>query len=719
MNGVCGGGGSELFSWEDVTQPFLEACQQLQMGELLHDEVFGLFEAMSAIEMMDPKMDSGMSTNTTPLTFQTAVEAGHLPLKDLSVADSLGLIDESLSSLVAWLEGHSTVQTVFTNLYTHQPEKIEDKTMQSFTYCLLKLMSVIRVLISRAGVYEEEDHQSSIFGFRLFGSEIPNLVPLLREAEEHSLKQARALKGKEEQEEEAEGYTGIASRLKFVRFLFNALTSIEKGEMSEGFKFLSYSKEQIQSIMDTVRLGSTPLPGKHMLGFEPLANQRLLPPTFPRYTKMKNREQSYSYFCTVIENVLSVTGVNQLNGFHATLNFFQDFSSRSPCLLSRSILQIMYTPLGLQIAPPSTTTTSSPQNPTPLLQEILKESCRDFHAPPALLAAPVRVASQPPSPLHSQQVKQCLDAFFNQCSRPFGLLIQSYGHNRARQREKIQIILEEFFTVQEEADKIDNLLNTLSLQAEGGSGEPHALYLSTWLIYHVLRLMIRYVLSGFELELYAAHEYTYVFFYLHDLLYPWLINCLHRADTSISEHIAAVEAKKKDKSKKKSKSVAKRSPKTRPYSVEIATYQANSLLCGGLFKFLVAVRKEGKIHTPNPQFDNESVRYEHRFGAFVGLLTPPLAPYTQYKEVVSLTEELNAKDLYLIASKDFGQARQILESVIQNCDVGNDQLTEVKSLATLAKTNLVVSSLLARDSVDRGVTFHFNLHPSYPLLKLS
>ena len=46
-------------------------------------------------------------------------------LFSLSVADSLGLIDESLSSLVAWLEGHSTVQTVFTNLYTHQPEKVQ------------------------------------------------------------------------------------------------------------------------------------------------------------------------------------------------------------------------------------------------------------------------------------------------------------------------------------------------------------------------------------------------------------------------------------------------------------------------------------------------------------------------------------------------------------------------------------------------------------------
>lgn len=33
------------------------------MGELLHGYFFGLFEAMSAIEIMDPKMDAGMMCN--------------------------------------------------------------------------------------------------------------------------------------------------------------------------------------------------------------------------------------------------------------------------------------------------------------------------------------------------------------------------------------------------------------------------------------------------------------------------------------------------------------------------------------------------------------------------------------------------------------------------------------------------------------------------------
>ncbi len=47
----------------------------------MHNEMFGLFEAMSAIEMMDPKMDAGMCCNKNtepPLTFDTAVSVSIL-----------------------------------------------------------------------------------------------------------------------------------------------------------------------------------------------------------------------------------------------------------------------------------------------------------------------------------------------------------------------------------------------------------------------------------------------------------------------------------------------------------------------------------------------------------------------------------------------------------------------------------------------------------------
>ena len=48
----------------------------------MHHELFGLFEAMSAIEMMDSRMDAGMCCNKekAPLTFETAVQV-NLALK--------------------------------------------------------------------------------------------------------------------------------------------------------------------------------------------------------------------------------------------------------------------------------------------------------------------------------------------------------------------------------------------------------------------------------------------------------------------------------------------------------------------------------------------------------------------------------------------------------------------------------------------------------------
>lgn len=50
---------------------------ELELGELIHHQkLFGLFEAMSAIEMMDPKMDAGMccNKNAAPLTYEVAVQ---------------------------------------------------------------------------------------------------------------------------------------------------------------------------------------------------------------------------------------------------------------------------------------------------------------------------------------------------------------------------------------------------------------------------------------------------------------------------------------------------------------------------------------------------------------------------------------------------------------------------------------------------------------------
>ena len=98
--------------------------------------------------------------------------------------------------------------------------------------------------------------------------------------------------------------------------------------------------------------------------------------------------------------------------------------------------------------------------------------------------------------------------------------------------------------------------------------------------------MIRYILSGFELELFSAHEYPYLYWYLYELLYPWLTTCLHKADAHLLEydHYLENQSKNQGKSAKKKPKNSNKNKKPRPYVKEITHCQAFSTLCSGYFK---------------------------------------------------------------------------------------------------------------------------------------
>ncbi len=56
---------------------------------------------------------------------------------------------------MTWLEGHSLAQTMFTNLYLHNPYVIEDRVLKAFSINMLKTIDIIRDRVNRASVFEE------------------------------------------------------------------------------------------------------------------------------------------------------------------------------------------------------------------------------------------------------------------------------------------------------------------------------------------------------------------------------------------------------------------------------------------------------------------------------------------------------------------------------------------------------------------------------------
>ncbi len=344
-----------LYDWKPVTKEFMEACKDLELGELLHDETFGLFEAMSAIEMMDPKMDAGMPRvgqmkRRKPTNFAEAVKAGKLPMENLPLRDLVAVVDHTMACLVTWLEGHSLAQTVFTNLYLHcgdDPEKRSpQQELRSFTVATLKLIDLVRDLIAKASVFEEEDFQPLIYGFQL-ASDVPGLKAMsgLKETEDSMQKRMRAVKQDPDCDEYREAMA-VCCRAKFSRHFYLALTFLIKADVGEAVKHLANAKDQLEAIRSTIGVGTPANPEDGtVLGFEPTVNQRLLPPTFPRYTEIRGREAAYSYLGSLIERVHEAIKISEVHTFHNALEFFIAFGRNSPCVLSRSVSQLLFKPL--------------------------------------------------------------------------------------------------------------------------------------------------------------------------------------------------------------------------------------------------------------------------------------------------------------------------------------------------------------------------------------
>ncbi|GFY63350.1 n-alpha-acetyltransferase 35, NatC auxiliary subunit [Trichonephila inaurata madagascariensis] len=364
---------------------------------------------------------------------EDGTEADKLKIKDLTVEEQIGIIDATLACLVTWLEGHSLAQTVFTNLYLQKPHLVEDKIIRAFSIHSLKLLDVIREFINKAGVFEEEDFQPVMYGYKL-ANDIPvgKATAMLKEVEEELLKKVKQSRSKPGEEQDLqvqaqhEESVALYSRIKFCRLLYQAL------------RFISEEKER------TIHLGIRPDPKAEssnradyptILGFEPLVNQRLLPPTFPRYTKIKTRKESVEYLTLLTTRLRTICGITECITFHSALDFLSEFSKTSPCVLSRSVLQLLYMNQAKCSEPGKVLGTMH-------IVDVLRDAIKAFIKPPALM---------PRSPLmFNPSAKEYVETFLSHSIRPFCTLVQISGHNRARQRDKLSHLLEELAALQEE-----------------------------------------------------------------------------------------------------------------------------------------------------------------------------------------------------------------------------------------------------------------------------
>ncbi|KAI9282160.1 Mak10 subunit, NatC N-terminal acetyltransferase-domain-containing protein [Sporodiniella umbellata] len=166
--------------WKDVTKLAEIATEDLNIGQLLSSNRFSLYDAINAIEIMDPRMDTGLFRETAHFDVY----------KRLSLEDTLDVMDSLVVREMSWISGHSISQTVFTCVYFHHmvelnqlsSDIIDSKKTEDVIYSALRiyLLATLKCChyvwseMSQRNLYDGEDFTTHLFGLS-FNHQLPDM----------------------------------------------------------------------------------------------------------------------------------------------------------------------------------------------------------------------------------------------------------------------------------------------------------------------------------------------------------------------------------------------------------------------------------------------------------------------------------------------------------------------------------------------------------------
>ncbi|KAI9253210.1 Mak10 subunit, NatC N-terminal acetyltransferase-domain-containing protein [Sporodiniella umbellata] len=317
-----------LPQWKDITSFLDEATNDFQVGQLLSLKSFTLYEAMSAIELMNPRMDTGVPAEALVPNIDIS--------KQLSTEEVLSVMDSLVAREIAWLSGHSLSQTVYTCVYFHHLSTLNETPNSGFslenapaiannalkTY-LNATLSCCRFIwneMIQGNIYEEEDFTTNLFGLTL-----DNPLPDNRILDDLdiSIKNIAILVDK--QVISAAGHS-IINRLKIRKSFLLALTHLSQNEP----QCLAHAKIELDSINSLLKQTDATSDEDVEGVFDPNINRNLTSQTPPRPVELETKRKSYLILSQIISRLLSICDVVDYTSAISLMNFFDVFGAETP-----------------------------------------------------------------------------------------------------------------------------------------------------------------------------------------------------------------------------------------------------------------------------------------------------------------------------------------------------------------------------------------------------
>ncbi|XP_050272020.1 uncharacterized protein LOC126715464 [Quercus robur] len=692
--------------WADVSPLLESACKDLRDGELIHGDNFNLFAAMSALEIMDPKMDSGIVCKY--YSIDEAIENGAAPVpisinKTVDVQCTIDIMDHLLACEATWHKGHSLAQTVFSCIYLLRPDRTSSHALlHSYCRVIRATCKAVISVVSDARTHEEDDLFTMAYGLPLDGDGDEKCLSLLNAVEETISRQLRACKAPssrrrvlEDMEplqtnlDLEEGYCkALLCRLRFRKHFYHVLTSMRRPQ-GRGLELARKHIATCISELDCIYRSSdflrssacgtsedgienrTTASGCQPIGFDASLNCRLSAPTPPRAIKILSWKKAIEYFVKLLHDLDIICSYSLDPSLEGVLQFVVQFQKSQPDLVARAHLQL-------------------------LLVQDGKLYGRD-----SMFTVITRAAVLPEvSKNHDVQKNE----YFVQLGQLVINMLKILCTNAAWQRRKLGKMLQDWRVMYVQLE--------LAFRKEFGevSRIPEDENVCVKIFQHILLwveeqtywIASRFLILGFELELYSPSEYCMVYWYMYVVL------------IKLSEKTHLKMAAKNDMGKRKGKK-KRDSPKdvAREYRIPPAVLflQCQICLAEGLTMMLAALRNEHMILQSRNPFNTEQERFIQHFELLQKACIPDHVSFHSFRESTTY-----ARLSTLVMYNYFKDAQRIAKEAKSSFSNDPDKLAELRKIEQVAEHNSIALNVISRvGALDPTLkaSFEFSHHPYF------
>ncbi|KAL6867968.1 Mak10 subunit, NatC N-terminal acetyltransferase domain-containing protein [Trichoderma novae-zelandiae] len=501
----------------DITAKFSDAVKTLEPGAIVKDGFFTLFDSVAALEIMDPKMDSGCAAA------EAEVEPPYDVSRPLLPEEVLGIIDQLLCHEMSWHLGYPLSQTLFTSFYIEALSMPDPRSIQEATfirggdhdpneqlmlqvlraYCLgmLKSCDYVNERIKSEHYYEEEDFVTNTYNRRLLAS-------LPTSAIQDVLLEAMAALKSQRGSIPDNFVEALLLRLELRHIFLDAVEcpkhmkepELAKNPWKQGLAILPALKatHSLASPVDEA--------------FSAKLQRKLASTMPPRPIVQLDFDVAFGHLKGLFEDALELIDVLRYTDSQCLLTFVTTFQAKKPqpIVYVRTLLQTFLFDAMEVLGSMS-------------IRQLLDD---DF----AILTMPAHQyldrlndeveAVQDPRFAMAQQ----MELFRTRAAQPFLDILRTACQNRCRVRRTLCHLLRDWEALQLDAEDIDQILQVKVNEqptvyrpsmSSGGGVESYSLPLSSWTYLYKLRLMEQIIQLGFELEIYQADELAGMYWYLN------------------------------------------------------------------------------------------------------------------------------------------------------------------------------------------------------------